>query len=77
MNKKLLKLPEGVRLPQKYRHTLVFQAWFLEGAHDGVAGFAYGHDGRAEFVRQYGQSAWTAYAEGYNEGRAARNTRSE
>ena len=74
MSKDPHHLPDGVRLPQKYRHAPVFQAWFVEGVEDGAAGLAFRHHAEAAFVARHGQAALTAYAEGYNEGRAAWNS---
>ncbi len=73
MNRKPIGLPDGIRWPQKYRRAPKCLPWFIQGARDGVAGRAFGHNGQAAFVRRHGQAALTAYAEGYNEGRAARN----
>jgi len=74
VNDDLHTLPNDVRLPYKYRRSPELRPWFIDGARDGAAGRAFRHNAEAEFVRLHGQSAFTAYAEGYNEGQATRNT---
>jgi hypothetical protein len=70
------RLPEGVTLPPKFARKANTRRRFIEGARDGVANRAFAHADEQAFVRRYGQAAFTAYAEGYNEGRAALNTAS-
>lgn len=60
------KLPEGVKLPNKYRKTKYNQMRFIEGAQDGAAGREMTDE--ELLTRRQGKSAWIAYKEGYEAG---------
>jgi hypothetical protein len=73
MSRQASELPEGVKIPQRYRRKPNLRRRFMEGARDGAANRAFAHNDEQAFTQQHGQAEATAYAEGYNEGRAARN----
>ena len=68
------QLPEGVTIPGKYQRTVNARKWFIEGAQDGYAGRVGSTDeeGQNGLRQHQGQSALTAYLDGYAAGKAAR-----
>jgi hypothetical protein len=67
------QLPEGMTIPPKFARKASTRRRFIEGAREGAAGRSFAHADEKAFIQRYGQREFSAYASGYNEGRAARN----
>lgn len=75
MSREASELPEGVKVPQRHKRKPNLRQQFPEGARDGAASRVFAHNDEQVFAQQHGQAEVTAYAGGYNEGRAARKRR--